>query len=331
MGTSCLVSGGFCFLRKKTKASALKQYTRFGMKTGFVNKFVDFCTKNRLRGGKRFYQEDSSVVRASEVRSSVVRASGLRASEVRSLEVGTQQGFFQQQQDFQRIQQVEQGLLERSIEAAFLFLFWLQTWLHNLQFALNTAFANVKQVSIIQSVYSGSGWKSGCDAERRNGFVGGRAEVVSSVVGCGFSLVPLSLGAVLRFVAGYVVGFQDGYARGAGVRATTPTSIHLWVCYQKFFRFWANAKTQTKTLIAMNENTQNVQKHARQVLYIALDLLNCLLKNKNTPDVFASEWTKNALKNKKSSALICYQKFFRFWVFCMSRFRQHPKMSFCRA
>ena len=214
MGASCLVSGGFCFWCKKKCASALKQYTQVELKTGFVNKFVDFCQKNRLRGGKRFYLVDSS--------------------EVRSLEVGTQQGFFQQQQDFQRIQQ-RQGMLKRSIEAAFLFRFWLQSWLHNLQFALNTAFASVKQVSIIQSVYGGSGWKSDRDA------VCGRClSVVSDVSALGVSLVMLGVGAVSLALTGYACVFQGWLARGEGVRPPTTPSTYLWVCYQKFFRFWAN-------------------------------------------------------------------------------------------
>ena len=282
MDVSHSVSGGFCFWCKKICASALKQYTQVELKTGFVNKFVDFCKKNRLRGGKRFYQEDSSEVRSLEVRSSEVRLDG---------------GFKkiqQRQEGFQRIQQ-RQGMLKRSVEAAFLFGFWLQSWLHDLQFALNTAFASVKQVSIIQSVYSGSGWKSDRDA------VCGRClSVVSDVSALGASLVMLGVGAVSLALTGYACVFQGWLAPGAGARPPTTRSTHLWVCYQKFFRFWANAKTQTQIQIAMCKNAQNMQKHARQVLYIALDLLNCLLKNKNTPVLFTFEWTKITLKNKKS-------------------------------
>ncbi|MBP3358437.1 MAG: hypothetical protein J6K91_05945 [Opitutales bacterium] len=304
MDVSHSVSGGFCFWHKKMCASALKQYTQVDLKTGFVNNFIDFCKKNRLRGGKRFVAGCSGGKQSQYVDGCSGGNAGNSLYECSKEECCSDKAV--------------------SVEAAFLFLFWLQTWLHNLQFALNTAFASVKQVSIIQSVYSGSGWKSGRDA------VCGRClSVVSDVSALGVSVASVVAVAVSQGLTGYAFGFQDWQARGEGARPPTTRSTHLWVCYQKFFRFWANAKTQTQIQIAMCKNAQNMQKHATQVLYIALDLLNCLLKNKNTPALFTFEWTKNALKNKKSSALICYQKFFRFWAFYTSILRLSPKVSLC--
>ena len=262
-------------------ASALKQYTQGELKTGFVNNIDDFCKKNRLRGGKSFvaggFERDAGCGVAGPEHNLASMRSLLAVGGITKVRL---------QDAFQRIQQVEQRLLERSIKAAFLFLFWLQNWLHNLQFALNTAFASVKQVIIIQSGSVDKCGKLVADAEHNRapmrsllavggvagGFerdaVGGVAggferdavgsvaggferDAVGSVAGGferdavggvagGFECDAVGGVAVPRSAMGYVVAFQNRDTRGAGIHPPTTLSSYLWVCYQKFFRFWAN-------------------------------------------------------------------------------------------
>lgn len=280
MDASYSVSGGFCFWCKKM-SSALKQYTQVELKTGFVNNIDDFCKKNRLRGGKSFVAGGFEC----DAVGGVARPEHNPASMRSLLAVG---GItkVRLQDALQRIQQVEQRLLERSIKAAFLFLFWLQSWLHDLQFALNTAFASAKQVIIIQSGSVDKCGKLVADAEHNRapmrsllafGSVAGgfECDAVGGVAG-GFECDAVGSVAVSRSAMGYVVAFQSRDTRGAGIHPPTTLSSYLWVCYQKFFRFWAN-----RTLLFCYGLTS--AKNVKKAHPTPLNTRTKALKNKKAP------------------------------------------------